>query len=116
VDVGATLLESGPTRTAGGFGSFASSFHHVRFSLIPAIVHLLTDRFLACSKHPPWKQLITHALATDERISLIAKMFSDRDEVGTVVQLSKDDAQPFIDVIAGVCPHNFTLKGQIDRV
>jgi hypothetical protein len=37
-----------------------------------------------------------------ERIALISIIFSDRDQVDMVVNLSGDDAQNFIDVIDGV--------------
>jgi len=47
----------------------------------------------------------------DERGSLIARIFSDPDEIEMVVDLSGDDAQAFIDAIAGVSPHNFTFEG-----
>ena len=74
-------------------------------SFIPAILRSSVDRFLACSKHPLWKQLInSHTLAADERTSLMAKIFSDRGEVEMVMQLSGADAQAFVDAVAWVSP------------
>ena len=51
------------------------------------------------SGYPAWKQLISHTLAADERISLITTIFSDHNQIGVVEQLSGDDAQTFIDTI-----------------
>ena len=48
---------------------------------------------------PAWKQLISPALATRERIPLIESIVSDRDEAEMVGHLRGDDAQAFIDVI-----------------
>ena len=55
--------------------------------------------FLVYSEQPPWKRLTSHPLAADERISLITTIFSDRNQIEMVRQLSGDDAQTFIDVI-----------------
>ena len=49
-----------------------------------------------------WERLISasHTLTKNERISLITKIFLDRDQVEVVVaNLSGDDAQTFIDVV-----------------
>jgi len=51
------------------------------------------------SGDPAWKRLIGHTLATHERISLIATIFSDPNQVEMVGELSGDDAQSFIDAI-----------------
>jgi hypothetical protein len=51
---------------------------------------------------PAWKRLISQTLTMHERIALISIIFSDRDQVDMVVNLSGDDAQNFIDVIDGV--------------
>ncbi|KAF9642914.1 kinase-like protein [Thelephora ganbajun] len=48
---------------------------------------------------PAWKRLIGHTLSTNEHISLITSLFSDRSEVEVLENLSGDDAQAFIDVI-----------------
>ena len=48
---------------------------------------------------PAWKYLIDRPLTTDERVSLIANLFSDHDETETLKDLSGGDAQSFIDVI-----------------
>ena len=54
---------------------------------------------------PGWKRLITVPLTSSERASLIATVFSDRDEVETVRHIDGDEAQAFIDVIYEVRPH-----------
>jgi len=54
---------------------------------------------------PAWKRLIDCSLTTDERISLIATIFSDRGEVEMVKDLSGDDAQSFVNVIDEVLRH-----------
>jgi len=64
------------------------------------------------SEHPLWKELIGHTLATDKRISLITKIFSDHDEVEVVGHLSGDDAQAFVDTVSEVSPYTIVLKGQ----
>jgi len=104
VEVGATLLGSTTRLTSGSFRSLASSSHNVSFTFILAIVHSLIDRFLACSKHPLWKELISGTLAVGERNPLITRIFSDRDEIETVMDIFGDDAQTLIDTIAGVSP------------
>ncbi|KAF9645415.1 kinase-like protein [Thelephora ganbajun] len=48
---------------------------------------------------PTWKRLITQALPTDERISLITTIFSDDDQVKMVENLIGNDAQTFVDAI-----------------
>jgi len=55
--------------------------------------------FLARSNCPAWKWLASDTLASYERISLITMIFSDRDQIKTVRNLSGDDAQTFIDKI-----------------
>jgi hypothetical protein len=54
---------------------------------------------------PAWKRLIDHSLTPDGRISLIKNIFSDRDEIEAVQQLSGDDAQSFVEVIDEVLCH-----------
>jgi len=104
VDADATLLGSAAPLTPGSFRSLTSSSYNVSFTFIPTLAHSSIDHFLKCSKHPLWKQLIGDVLAADERSSLIAKIFSDCDEIEMVMQLSGDDAQAFIDTISGVSP------------
>jgi hypothetical protein len=53
---------------------------------------------------PAWKRLIDRPLTSDQRISLITDIFSDRDETETVRQLRGDDAQSFVDVTEQVTP------------
>jgi len=52
-----------------------------------------------CSDTPTWKQLITHTLATHERISLITTIFSDHTQTEMVRHLRGNDAQAFVDSI-----------------
>ena len=66
------------------------------------------------SEDPAWKQLINHSLDTEERVSLITKIFMDRNQVEMVRQLSRNDAQNFIDRVDGVSPHNSSLKEWAD--
>ena len=55
---------------------------------------------IASIRDPPaWNRLITHTLAKDERLSLITTIFSDRDQIEMVGNLSGDDAQAFVDTI-----------------
>ena len=57
------------------------------------------NRLLRYSDIPVWKHLISSPLTTDERVSLIADLFSDRDEMEALKDLSGGDAQSFIDMI-----------------
>ena len=54
---------------------------------------------------PGWKHLISGPLAKHERASMIATIFSNRDEIDTIRNLSGDDAQTLVNVIYEVCPH-----------
>ena len=60
---------------------------------------MLVDRPLRNSDIPVWKYLIDSPLTTDERVSLIADLFSDRDKIDALETLSGSDAQSVIDVI-----------------
>ena len=54
---------------------------------------------------PAWKRLIVDQhLTSEERISLITDIFSDRDETEMVKHLRGDDAQSFVDVVYQVIP------------
>ena len=46
-----------------------------------------------------WRQLISHPLPTEKRVTLIMAIFSNKNEVGEVNHLRGDDAQTFVDVI-----------------
>ena len=48
-----------------------------------------------------WKRVISidRHLSTDDRVSLITAIFSNRDETEAVKLLSGEDAQSFVDVI-----------------
>ena len=52
--------------------------------------------------HPGWERLIRSPLATNERISLISTILTNRDEIEMARHLNSGDAQTFIDVIHGV--------------
>ena len=65
----------------------------------------LTDRFLSRSDFPVWKYLTDGPLTRDERVSLIADLFSDQDEIDALKALSGNDAQSTIDVIDEVPVH-----------
>ena len=60
--------------------------------------------------HPGWERLIRSSLAIHERVTLITAIFSNRDEVGMLRHLCRDDAQVFIDVIYEVRSF-FHLRG-----
>ena len=63
--------------------------------------------FLMCSGAPAWERLINHPLPTNECISLITDLFSDRDEVEAIKRLSRANAQSFVDVLDEVFPHSY---------
>ena len=65
---------------------------------------------LACSGVPAWKRAVELPLASDEQISLITDIFSDRDEIEAVKRLYGDDAQTFVDVIDKVPPHSLVSE------
>jgi hypothetical protein len=54
--------------------------------------------------------LIDRPLASDERISLITHIFSDRDETKAIKCLCGDDAQSFVDVVDKVFPLSFVNR------
>ena len=57
------------------------------------------DQLLRYSDIPVWKYLTDSRLTTDERVSLIADLFSGRDNIDALKALSGSDAQSVIDVI-----------------
>jgi len=61
-----------------------------------------------------WKRLIDHSLGTNERIPLIAELFSDRDETEAIKCLSRDDAETFVDVVDKVLPHFLASEDPTD--
>ena len=67
---------------------------------------ILADNF---STHrsgiPMWKHLIDRSLTPDGRISMITNIFSDRNEIETVQELSGDDARSFVEAIDEVFYH-----------
>ena len=62
------------------------------------------DLFLTCSGTPTWKHLIDPSLQLDEKIYLITRIFSDREETEVVRRLTGDDAQSLVDVVDQVIP------------
>ena len=52
-----------------------------------------------------WKRLICSPLTTQERISLVADILSNRGEVEMARRLRGDDAQTFVNVIYEACSH-----------
>ena len=58
-----------------------------------------TDRLLRCSTLSVWKNLADSPLTTDQRVSLIADLLSDQDEIDALKALNGSNAQPVIDVI-----------------
>jgi len=75
----------------------------------------LFNGFLTCDRIPAWKHLIDCPLGTNERIPLIADIFSNCDETEVVKCLSGDDAQSFVDVVDEVLPYFFlTSEGPTD--
>ena len=51
---------------------------------------------------------------TDERITLITELFSDRLEIEAAGCLSEDDAQSFVNVVDEVFLHSFTSEDSTD--
>ncbi|KAF9789442.1 kinase-like domain-containing protein [Thelephora terrestris] len=68
--------------------------------LRPAVMEVLSD--LRGADRPTWRWLINDTLPADDRISLVTMIFSDRDQVKMVTNLSGDDAQIFVDNISEV--------------
>ena len=74
------------------------------------------DQLLRHSDIPVWKYLIGSPLTTDERVSLIADLFSDPDEINALKALSEGDAQSVIDVIEEVLAHSrVRMTGPLTR-
>ena len=67
------------------------------------------DVILMFSNPPPWRQLISPGLPTNECIRLIISIFSDHDEARAFEYLSGNDAQTFVDTIDKVGIHIFLL-------
>ena len=79
---------------------------HAACMSYPGTNCISADRFLRCSDIPVWKHLIDRPLTTDERVSLMTDLFSDRDEIEALKNLSAGDARSFIDVIDEVPLHS----------
>ena len=71
------------------------------------------NKFLACSGLPKWKQLISHPPDAHRCIFLIMDIFSDKDEIRVVQNLSGADAQAFINTIDKVPSTSTHLEGQV---
>ena len=64
-----------------------------------------------CSGVPAWKPLISCPLSTNERIPLIAAVFSDHKGAEVARDLGRDDAQSLVDVVDEVLLlHHFVRK------
>jgi len=84
----------------------------VSYSLWQSCTYLL-NRGTVGSDLPAWKRLTSFPLSVHERTALITSIFSERDKVEVVGNLSRDDAQAFIDVIDEVdLPRVSHLKGK----
>ena len=59
--------------------------------------------------------MIDCPLTTDERVSLITAIFSDRNEIDVVKRLRGDDAQSFVDVMDEVLPLSFISEERAHR-
>ena len=57
------------------------------------------DRFLRCDDITAWKRLTDRPLAMDERVSLITDLCSDQGKIEALEGLSRDEAQPLIEMI-----------------
>ena len=68
--------------------------------------------FLASSDPPTWKCLISDTLLAHERISLITMIFSDKNQVKMVSNLSGDDAQIFVDKINEASSRTTPVQGR----
>ena len=64
------------------------------------------DQLLSYSDIPVWKTLIDNSLTTDERVSLITDLFSNRDATDSLNTLNESDAQSVIDAIDEVLVHS----------
>ena len=53
-----------------------------------------------------WKHLADRPFTTDERVSIIADLFSDPDEIEALKDLSGSDAQSFVDMVDEVSFHS----------
>ena len=109
--IDATVLGSRRSPTSPSVGNFARLV-----SFKSGTLHFLADQFLTCGSIPTWKYLITNQpLATNEGISLIASVFSDRKEIEAVKHLRRDDAQSLVDTMDEVLAHFlFKPNGLID--
>jgi len=105
--VDATMLGPGSSSTPAGVANFARlvGFHS-------GMTHHVCspNRLFTRSGTPPWKSLINCPLATDERVSLITAIFSDRNETDVVKRLRGDYAQSFVDVVDEVLSPLFHLR------
>ena len=66
---------------------------------IPELHMRSPDLLLASRTIPAWKRLTDRPLDVNERIPLIADIFSDRSEIEAVRRLRGNDAQSFVDVV-----------------
>ena len=67
-----------------------------------------------CSDSPPWQSLISSTLPIHERISLVTMIFSNSNQINAVRNLSRKDAQDFIDNVDEVSSQ--VVLGGVDPV
>lgn len=71
---------------------------------VAEIARPLADHLPVLSDSPTWKSLISDTLAAHERVSLLTMIFSDKDQVKLINDLSGGEAQTFVDKIDEVTP------------
>ena len=106
------LLESGSTfapSCSGGVDYFAQ---RVSPRFATKTVHALIELFPLCSDSSPWQSLISNTLPIHERISLVTMIFSNPNQVNEVRNLSRKDAQDFIDKVDEVSSHVISFSGE----
>ena len=109
MDIGANMLEAGIAFTSKSIGCFVS---FVGFRVLEPHVHF-PDRLSPHRNFPVCKRLIRRLLSTDERASLITRIFSDPDEAEAAKRLCGDDAQSFVDVLDEVLVHWYISEERI---
>ena len=92
--VDATMLEGGGSPTSTRTSNFTRLV-----SLDSEITDVFAKPLPTRSDIPAWKCLIDRPLTSDERISLITEIFSDRNEIEVVRNLRGRNAQSFVNVI-----------------
>ena len=86
--------------------------HYLSVSILDGMSIELTGS--SYSGRSAWNRLITCPPTTPERTSLIAAIFSNRDEIEMISHLCGNDAQSFIDAVDEVPPKLFHSSRSID--